>query len=81
MFTQTHLLISATLWARPGARIATIAGFAGTLFPDSDVWVMFFVERLNGSKGCEVFHYRYWEELWVTLQSVLNTIHTRASIG
>ena len=74
MFTQTHILVSAALFARPGAMATTVAGLTGALFPDIDVWIMFVVERLSGSTGCEVFHYRYWEEPWVTLQSVLNSI-------
>jgi len=74
MFTQTHLLIGAAMFARPGAQAATMAGLAGAVIPDSDVWLMFVVERLSGSTGCEVFHYRYWQEPWTTLQSVLNSI-------
>jgi hypothetical protein len=74
MFTQTHLLVGATLFARPGKRAIALAGLAGALVPDMDVWAMFIVERLNGATGCEVFHYRYWEEPWTTLQSTLNSI-------
>jgi len=74
MFTQTHLLIGAAMFARPRAQAATMAGSAGAVIPDSDVWLMFAVERLSGSTGCEVFRYRYWQEPWTTLQSVLNSI-------
>lgn len=72
MFTQTHLLVGAALFARPGARAAMIAGLAGAIIPDADIWLMYAVERLSGSTGCEVFHYRYWQEPWTTLQSILN---------
>ena len=74
MFTQTHLLIGAAVFARPGTKAVTAAGLAGAIVPDSDVWLMFVVERMSGSTGCEVFHYRYWEEPWTTLQSILNSI-------
>jgi hypothetical protein len=74
MFTQTHLLVGAALFARPGNRAIALAGLAGALVPDTDVWAMFIIERIGGATGCEVFHYRYWEEPWTTLQTVLNSI-------
>lgn len=74
MFTQTHLLLGAAIFAKPGSRTVAVAGLMGALVPDSDVWLMFVVERVQGSTGCEVFHYRYWEEPWTALQMVLNSI-------
>ncbi len=74
MFTQTHLLIGAAVFARPGRPAVALAGILGALVPDSDVWAMFVVERLQGASGCEVFHYRYWEQPWTTLQMVMNSI-------
>lgn len=74
MFTQTHLLIGAAIFARPGRPAVALAGLMGALAPDSDVWAMFIVERLQGASGCEVFHYRYWEQPWTTLQMLLNSI-------
>jgi hypothetical protein len=74
MFTQTHLLLGAAVYARPGNRAVAIAGLLGALVPDTDVWLMFLIERLHGASGCEVFHYRYWEPPWTTLQMVLNSI-------
>ena len=74
MFTQTHLLVGAALFARPGVKAIAAAGLAGAVIPDSDVWLMFVAERISGSTGCEVFHFRYWQEPWTTLQSILNSI-------
>jgi len=74
MFTQTHLLVGAAIFARPGRPTVALAGIMGALVPDSDVWAMFVVERLQGASGCEVFHYRYWEQPWTTLQMLLNSI-------
>jgi hypothetical protein len=74
MFTQTHLLLGAAVYARPGNCAVAIAGLVGALVPDTDVWLMFIIERLNGSSGCEVFHYRYWEPPWTTFQMALNSI-------
>ncbi|TMV10101.1 hypothetical protein FGK63_03290 [Ruegeria sediminis] len=74
MFTQTHLLVGAAIFARPGHLAVALAGLVGALLPDTDVWAMFVVERLQGASGCEVFHYRYWEPPWTTLQMLLNSI-------
>lgn len=74
MFTQTHLLIGAAIFARPGRTTVALAGLMGALVPDTDVWTMFMVERQQGASGCEVFHYRYWEQPWTTLQMLLNSI-------
>jgi len=74
VFTQTHLLLGAAVFARPGNRRTAVAGLTGALVPDADVWVMFLTERLQGSSGCEVFHYRYWMEPWTSLQMGLNSI-------
>lgn len=74
MFTQTHLLVGAAVFARPGDRTLALAGLMGALVPDADVWAMFIIERLRGASGCEVFHYRYWEQPWTTLQILLNSI-------
>ncbi|MCK8482954.1 hypothetical protein MUY21_02795 [Aliiroseovarius sp. S2029] len=74
LFTQTHLLVSAAVFTRPGNRTIALAGLLGALVPDADVWAMFVIERMRGASGCEVFHYRYWEEPWTTLQILLNSI-------
>lgn len=35
---------------------------------------MFIVERLRGISGCEIFHFRYWEPPWTTLQSAMSSL-------
>jgi hypothetical protein len=47
-------------------------GRVGTV--GSGVWLMFVVERMRGSAGCEVLYYFYWLDPWTTLLSVLNSI-------
>jgi len=74
MFTQTHLLVGAAAFARPGARAVAVAGLIGAALPDADVWAMFVVERLRGASNCEIFHYRFWEAPWTTVQMVVNSI-------
>lgn len=74
MFTQTHLLVGAAVFARPRARAVAMAGLIGAVLPDADVWAMFVVERLRGASSCEIFHYLYWEAPWTTVQMVVNSI-------
>ncbi len=74
MFTQTHLLVGAAAFARPGARVIALAWLIGAVLPDADVWAMFVIERLRGASSCEIFHYRYWEAPWTTVQMIVNSI-------
>ena len=74
MFTQTHLLVGAAFFARPSDRAVAGAGVAGAVLPDADVWAMFVIERLRGASSCGIFHYRYWQEPWTTVQMVVNSI-------
>lgn len=74
VFTQTHLLVGAAVFSRPGARAVALAGLLGAVLPDADVWSMFVIERLGGASSCEIFHYRYWEQPWTTVQMVVNSI-------
>lgn len=80
MFTQTHLLVGAVLFARSGAPALAIAGLSGALLPDTDVWLMFVTERARGTPGCEIFHYRYLQEPWTSVQAVMNSIPLYATI-
>jgi hypothetical protein len=73
MFTQTHILMNAAILTKKGERGANIAAVTGALIPDSDVWLMFIVERIRNTPGCEIFHYRYLEEPWTTAQAFLNS--------
>jgi hypothetical protein len=74
MMTQTHVLLAAALFARPGRRRTGIAAIAGGLVPDADVWLMAVVEFSAGLSGCEIFHYRYWQQPWISLQALMNSI-------
>lgn len=74
MYTQTHLFIGAAAFARPGRQWLTAAAIAGALLPDLDVLTMFVVERIADTPGCEIFHYRYREEPWTTVQALINAI-------
>ncbi len=74
IFTQTHILIGAAIFARPEQKAISIAAIAGSVVPDLDVWVMFAVERLRGLSSCEIFHFRYWEQPWTILQASMSSL-------
>lgn len=74
IFTQTHILIGAAAFARPGRKAIGIAAIAGSVLPDLDVWMMFAVERLRGLSSCEIFHFRYWEPPWTQLQAIMSSL-------
>lgn len=74
MMTQTHILLSAVFFARRHRMAVTIAAITGALVPDIDLWLMIVAERMAGSSGCEIFHYRYWQTPWTTVQAVGNSI-------
>jgi hypothetical protein len=73
MFTQTHILLNVSLLAKKGMRSRNVAVIAGALFPDSDVLLMFIVERIKNTPGCEIFHYRYLDAPWTTIQTMVNS--------
>lgn len=74
MMTQTHILLGAVLFANRDRIAVTTAAIAGALVPDVDLWLMIVAERAAGSSGCEIFHYRYWEAPWTTVQAIGNSI-------
>ncbi|MCP4183742.1 MAG: hypothetical protein GY761_10550 [Hyphomicrobiales bacterium] len=73
MFTQTHLLLNSAILTKRHAFSRNCSVVAGALFPDSDVWLMFLVERAKNTPGCEIFHYRYLQEPWISLQAAFNS--------
>jgi hypothetical protein len=63
LFTQSHILLNAAVFAQKKVKDRSVAVVAGAIFPDSDVWLMFIVERICNTPGCEILHYRYLQEL------------------
>lgn len=73
MFTQTHLLLNSAILSKRHTFSRNCSVVAGALFPDSDVWLMFLVERAKNTPGCEIFHYRYLQEPWLSVQTAFNS--------
>ncbi|HMB47995.1 MAG TPA: hypothetical protein VKN63_06935 [Afifellaceae bacterium] len=48
MNTQTHILLAAALFARPGRPLRNTAAIAGGFIPDASLFVMWAYGRLTG---------------------------------
>lgn len=80
MLTQTHALIGLALFARPRNTAVTMAALGGSTVPDLDVWIMFAVERVLGTPGCEIFHFRYLDSPWTSVQAIMNSLPLFATL-
>ena len=68
--TQTHLLITASLLARPGHRRRNMAVIAGALIPDAAIYVLFVYAAIAGIPQSTLWNETYWSEswqIWVTI--------------
>jgi hypothetical protein len=81
MFTQSHILLNSNVLTRKGFRARNIAVLCGAIVPDSDVWIMYMVERIRRIPGCEIFHFRYLEEPWTSVQAALNSFPLYLSLA
>ena len=73
MNTQTHLLLAAALFARPGRPRANAAVMAGALVPDAGVYGLFAWSKLAGVPETEVWRTIYFAEPMQTIQAVCNS--------
>lgn len=74
MNTQTHLLVAAAAFARPGRPRVTLAALAGGLVPDLSLYVMVAWERLaNGRTPRQIFDEDFSSSFWRTVFAVDNS--------
>ncbi|MEO0636773.1 MAG: cobalamin biosynthesis protein CobQ [Pseudomonadota bacterium] len=59
MMTQTHMLVGAALFAKPGHYIRNSAAIAGGIVPDIAIFVMYGWERMKGTPAREI-----WDEVY-----------------
>ena len=66
MNTQTHILIAATLFAKPGKqnRAINAAALLGGILPDLTIFVMFFWSKIIGTPEMEVWEKWYYNPFW-----------------
>ena len=74
MMTQTHLLLAAGLWAKPGQKRRNVAIIAGSLIPDLSIYILFLYAMATGIPGEILWGHTYWREPWQTLSAISNAI-------
>ena len=74
MNTQTHLLIAAALFARPGRPRANAAVMAGAVAPDAAVTLLFVWGQVNGIAPGDLWGRTYSGDPMQTLQAVFNSV-------
>lgn len=74
MMTQTHLLVAAALFAKPGEKLRNTAVVAGALLPDLAIYTLFVWSKLAAIPERRVWDEIYWQEPWQTLTAAGNSI-------
>jgi hypothetical protein len=65
MMTQTHVLLGAVLFAKPGHRLRNAAAVAGGILPDIAIFVMYGWEKLKGTPSEQIWREVYFEsDFW-----------------
>jgi len=73
MMTQTHILVAAGMFAKPGDKTRSIVALLGGFFPDFMLSALFIVSRLQGVSMEIIFTQLYWSERWVALMAPGNS--------
>ena len=73
MMTQTHILVAAALFARPGAYARNTAAIAGSLMPDFALYALFAWHRWLGDSANHIFNTLYWSDSWQRLMAPGNS--------
>lgn len=81
MNTPTHLLVGASLFARPDARARNTAVLTGALLPDLAIYVLWAGARIAGYGEAAVWSQLYPAPLWQTLVTIGNSAPLYAALG
>jgi len=74
MMTQTHILVAAAGFTKPGQPWRNAAALLGGFIPDAALYGLFFWARFNGVSAAEIFGERYWSPSWQLAMSPGNSI-------
>ncbi len=74
MNTQTHILLAATLLARPGRPLRNCAAIAGGLVPDMSIFIMWTTAKLSGTPESVIWRDMYWRPEWQSAAAVSNSL-------
>ena len=71
--TQTHLLLAAGLFVRPGHKKRNTAVMAGAFIPDLSIYILAAYAYISGIPGRTLWTQTYWTEPWQTLSAISNS--------
>lgn len=81
MHTPTHLLISGTLFARPGEKLRNTAAVAGALLPDAPIYVMWvWYKFVMGVEERTIWRQLYWSDGWQAAGAAVNSVPVYAAL-
>lgn len=74
MMSQTHILLAATVLAKPGKPLRNTAVVIGAFVPDVAIYSLFAWSKLAGIDERTVWDTLYWQEPWQTYTAAGNSI-------
>ncbi|MGI9355107.1 MAG: hypothetical protein ACR2PF_08105 [Rhizobiaceae bacterium] len=74
MMTQTHLLVAASLLAKPGEKLRNTAVIVGSFVPDAAIYTLFIWSKLASIPEQKVWREIYWQEPWQTWTAAGNSL-------
>lgn len=74
MNTQTHLLISALLFTKPGKTGRNIAVLIGAVVPDAFLFYFWIWGKTQGIQQNVLWGKLYWQDPWQTFSAISNSI-------
>ena len=81
MMSQTHVLLSAAAFTKPGAPVRNSAAILGAILPDASIYVMLAILRLQGVEQRRIWDEIYWQEPWQFFSAVSNSFPLFLSIA
>lgn len=74
MMSQTHVLLSAAAFTKPGAPVRNCAALLGAVLPDASIYVMLGIMRFQGVEQRRIWGEIYWQEPWQFFSAVSNSV-------
>ena len=72
--SQTHLLISAALLARPDRPLRNAAVIAGAILPDASIYALVTWAKMNDVPERTIWRELYWQDPWQTVGAITNSV-------
>ncbi|MEL6966809.1 MAG: hypothetical protein AAGM04_05450 [Pseudomonadota bacterium] len=74
MMSQTHVLLAAALFAKPGKTLRNTAVVAGAIVPDIAIFGLLGWSKVMGIPETRVWNELYWQEPWQTYTAAGNSL-------